>query len=323
MNYPRLEWFVAVVDEGSISGAAAKLYASPQSISAYIMRLEQNLGFTLFNRNHGFQLSQQGQIYYTYAKKILERDRLLKEQYFLIKKNEYGRIRFGLSVARARALLPQIVPQFNSLYPGVSIIPCEHPTPVLEKMLDNRELDVYVGKEIKPHEIWTKEVLHSEKLYAIATTGLLKQYYGRDAMPIIERFRQGVSLQELTPLPFVAIDPSRKAYRPIDDYCDKHHISLKTVIWVAHTPQLIDCCEASLGAGLCFDVFLPQIIRRHYASPDDAVNVFPVTDDIADWKLYMAYIKSADTPDYYRSFLDLLRQTASTYDFMADNSPTS
>ena len=62
MNSPKLEWFLAVAEAGGISKAAEKLFASQQSVSAYIKRLEAFYGVTLFRRSPGFALTAPGEI---------------------------------------------------------------------------------------------------------------------------------------------------------------------------------------------------------------------------------------------------------------------
>ena len=45
------EYFVAIVDEGSLTKAAEHLYVSQPSLSQYLKRLEANLGVELFDRS--------------------------------------------------------------------------------------------------------------------------------------------------------------------------------------------------------------------------------------------------------------------------------
>ena len=60
MNTPKLDWFLSVAEVGGISKAAEKLFASQQSVSAYIKRLEAFYGVTLFRRSPGFALTASG-----------------------------------------------------------------------------------------------------------------------------------------------------------------------------------------------------------------------------------------------------------------------
>lgn len=61
MEFRRFQQFIAVAEEGTISGAAARLYMSQSSLSASIAALEKDLAVTLFDRNrHGVVLTAAG-----------------------------------------------------------------------------------------------------------------------------------------------------------------------------------------------------------------------------------------------------------------------
>ena len=62
------EYFVAIVDEGSLTKAAEHLYVSQPSLSQYLKRLEANLGVELFDRSASpLRLTYTGERYYQYV----------------------------------------------------------------------------------------------------------------------------------------------------------------------------------------------------------------------------------------------------------------
>ena len=76
MDFKQLESFVAVVDEGSFSNAAARLQLSQSMVTIHIRNLEAELGTRLLNRTtRSMELSADGQAYYYYAKQILKLNR--------------------------------------------------------------------------------------------------------------------------------------------------------------------------------------------------------------------------------------------------------
>ena len=59
------EYFVAIVDEGSLTKAAEHLYVSQPSLSQYLKRLEASLGVELFDRSTSpLRLTYTGERYY-------------------------------------------------------------------------------------------------------------------------------------------------------------------------------------------------------------------------------------------------------------------
>lgn len=65
-------YFIAVVEEGSFSKAAKKYYLSQSAISQQITKLENDLGFLLFNRKTYYPtLTKEGKRYYQLVKKLM------------------------------------------------------------------------------------------------------------------------------------------------------------------------------------------------------------------------------------------------------------
>ncbi|MEV4535054.1 LysR family transcriptional regulator [Asanoa sp. NPDC049518] len=69
----RLGHFVAVVEHGSVSGAAAALHIAQPSLSQSIRALERELGVTLFDRRHrGLTLTAEGEALLAPARRVLD-----------------------------------------------------------------------------------------------------------------------------------------------------------------------------------------------------------------------------------------------------------
>lgn len=71
-----LRYFVAVVDDGTVSGAAAQLHITQPALSRQLRQLENQLGLTLFFRRSGrLQLTSQGRHFYQAAQRLLQHHR--------------------------------------------------------------------------------------------------------------------------------------------------------------------------------------------------------------------------------------------------------
>ena len=72
MNFEHLKTLNMVVESVSISLAAKRLYKTQPAVSMIIKRLEQDVGFTLFDRSgYRMELTEKGQIYFEKSKLIL------------------------------------------------------------------------------------------------------------------------------------------------------------------------------------------------------------------------------------------------------------
>ncbi len=82
MNLTQLHYVEAVAEYGSLNKAANALYMSQPNLTGAIKNLEQELGVTLFKRsNTGMTLTDEGQDFLKYAKRILGEVKLLEERY--------------------------------------------------------------------------------------------------------------------------------------------------------------------------------------------------------------------------------------------------
>ena len=71
INYKHLHYFWVVAKSGSIARASERLHLTPQTISAQISQLEENLDETLFNRvGRNLELTDTGRLTLSYADEI-------------------------------------------------------------------------------------------------------------------------------------------------------------------------------------------------------------------------------------------------------------
>lgn len=73
LNYHHLRYFHAIVREGTLTAAAARLNVSQSSLSVQLKQLEENLECSLFDRMHKtLHLTEEGQMVFDYAETIFK-----------------------------------------------------------------------------------------------------------------------------------------------------------------------------------------------------------------------------------------------------------
>jgi DNA-binding transcriptional LysR family regulator len=121
MDIHQLETFLAVVEEGSFSGAAKALGRTQPAVSQVIARLEDELGQRLFERpaRRG-GMTDAGKALVEYAKRLLtvrDQARVALED---VRALRAGRLVIAANELTCLYLLP-VLDQFRRLYPGVSV----------------------------------------------------------------------------------------------------------------------------------------------------------------------------------------------------------
>ncbi|MGN1159509.1 MAG: LysR family transcriptional regulator [Lachnospiraceae bacterium] len=88
MTLQQLRYIVTVAETGNITEAAKRLFISQPSLTNAIHELEKEMQITIFNRtNKGVSISNEGDIFLSYARQVLEQTSLLEEK-FLNKKEQ-------------------------------------------------------------------------------------------------------------------------------------------------------------------------------------------------------------------------------------------
>lgn len=95
MTLQQLRYIVTVAETGNITEAAKRLFISQPSLTNAIHELEKEMQITIFNRtNKGVTITNEGDLFLSYARQILEQTSLLEEK-FLNKKEQ--RSKFSVS----------------------------------------------------------------------------------------------------------------------------------------------------------------------------------------------------------------------------------
>lgn len=140
----RLEYFVAVSEAGSVTGAAEKLNVSSPSVSASILQMEEELGMQLFIRrqSRGLALTNGGRLFYKEVKKVLERVNNLHNVIADITETVSGTLRLGCLQTVAPLILPQLRKSFEEKFPNACVDQMEDHQATLLECLQNAELDL-------------------------------------------------------------------------------------------------------------------------------------------------------------------------------------
>lgn len=111
MKSQNLNYFLTIVEEGSITKAAEKLFVSQPSLSQYLKRLESSLGVELFNHGSSpLKLTYAGQLYYHHVQDAQRREQNILKEIRDIQEDRGGVIRLGMAVWRTACLLPEVYP---------------------------------------------------------------------------------------------------------------------------------------------------------------------------------------------------------------------
>jgi DNA-binding transcriptional LysR family regulator len=228
-----LRAFTAVVDAGSVTGAARILNRTQAAVSLQIKRLEEALGQTLFERHHKrLVLAPAGEELLGFAQRLVAMndevwDRMTTPVF-------EGEVRLGVPVDLIPAYVPPILRRFNSTWPRVQVsLIAKNSADLLEDMnrgevdlsLTTDELDDRRGERLK-----------TDKLVWVGAPG--------------------GTAHRATPLP-VSLGGKNCRFRPIAiDALRKSGRDWRVVLQVANQ----DAVNATVAAGLCVSLLLEETV---------------------------------------------------------------
>ncbi len=122
MNLRQLELFLAVVDAGGFTAAAARLRVAQPAVSAAVRRLEEELGARLLVRGaRRLTLTAEGAAFLRHARAILAQVAASRHEIAAMRALEAGHFSIGAPPMVAGHLLPRVVDRFLSERPGLRL----------------------------------------------------------------------------------------------------------------------------------------------------------------------------------------------------------
>jgi len=142
----QLQYFIAVAEEGTVSGAAQSLSISQSAVTDAIKELESDLGVTLFERHRrGLTITHKGHQFYRHASRILGDVQDARRSFAAGEPAAPpSQLSLGVTSLVAGYVLSDLLARFRRAYPGVNVSAIEDNGDYLEHLLIGGELDVAV-----------------------------------------------------------------------------------------------------------------------------------------------------------------------------------
>lgn len=172
MDLRQIRCFVAVVEEGSVTGAARRLNVVQPAVSMSLRKLEDEFGVVLFDRTaRGVVISQKARGLYKICLQILDQVAAAAD---VLRSDDIGApatLTVGALPSGEYSLLPAALTAVADAFPACRII---SRTGFNEELLDQVSqglVDIAVVSQIKKHERLPHDYLGSERLMFVGAPG--------------------------------------------------------------------------------------------------------------------------------------------------------
>ncbi len=174
LDIDSLRTFVTLADNQSFTLTASCVARTQSTVSAQIKKLEERLGFVLFERDRrNFSVTSKGEALLRYAREVL---RIHDEGVKQVTSEEIrGAIRVGITDYFVPRALPDLLVQFRRSYPAAQVeVTCGLTGELLAKK-KNGEIDIVVGRRDATDSSVRNQnkllVLRREKLFWVGPKG--------------------------------------------------------------------------------------------------------------------------------------------------------
>ena len=168
MTQSQIEYFLAVVQEMSVSRAAEQLYVSQPAVSKQISLLETELGVKLFKRNYQrLEITEAGEEYAALFRRYKKELQELAEKYREESERVFGTAKLGCLEGMDTSLFfPDITTELNETYPGIQLYVTGYNHDHVYQALKRGEVDAVIATESLLRSYPDLEVQHLTQYYA-------------------------------------------------------------------------------------------------------------------------------------------------------------
>ena len=161
IDLKHLQQFFTIISTGSFTKASENLGLTQPALTRNIKLMEGRLGLELLIRNKkGVLPSAFGKTILAEAQLVSEIEARILNAAQIYKDGFDGELRIGCTPSAAIYLLPIPLAEFATLYPKVRLDVCTSQTVLLENMLCDGKIDIFLGPPVE--NIYNKDIIFSK-----------------------------------------------------------------------------------------------------------------------------------------------------------------
>ena len=238
MDIRTMQYYLAVVREGTISAAAQALHVAQPSLSRQMKELEEELGVTLFVRgNRKITLTEEGMVLRKRAEEMVRLMQMTEEEISQIKNHISGSVRIGAGESWSFHYLSRAAASIAAEHPDIRFHITSGDTQDLMDELNNGLIDFAVIFTNVDHTLYQSIELPAEDSF-----GLLMP---KDC-PLAGKSE--IRISDLKGLPVIISRAAAPHYSGSDELSSLNIVATYNLIYNASL-----LVEDGLGYAICFD----------------------------------------------------------------------
>ena len=301
MDIRQMKYLIKIAESGNVTRAAEGLYISQSGLNQQLIRIEKELGVTIFDRTtHSLKVTDAGKIVLDYAREAVQREKQMRALVSDVADGTVGEIRLNLAMEHGVQIFCAVFPQFHKRYPKVALKLVDYIVSDQYDKLMKGELDIGMvmvsRKELQ--ELVYIHLLHERFLLGVSREHPLALSYhtGADGdyplMPLVNCREESFSLMF-----------SGSTMRQVIDLCFVNAGYQPNILFETRTNHV---AAMMVQNGICLTI-LPESQARLY--PD--IRWFRLPDNPV-WECCLIYHRDNPPRQAGRFFIELAQDYSAT-----------
>lgn len=284
-------YFLAVVDSGSLTGAALVLNVAPSAVSRMIRRLEEEYDVPLFERHgRGMVLTEAGQLLAESARRGLIEAEQARMDITNLRKTGKRLIRISANQAFGMDLLPNLMAKYQNIEPEVSFDLTLLRASEIHKRVKDGEDDIGIAYGLRPAVDVNLQFSRRIRILALVAMN----------HPLAQR--GAVTVADLAPYPIGQMTIGTTIRTMVDLCCMHENVSLATTFVSNNVTALQNFCLHRANAVIFSGEFNAASIVKQCS-----LVALPLIDaQLHQRHMQIISMKGRSLPNSAKRFLDLL-----------------
>jgi len=282
MDLWQIEHIIKIAEEKNITRAAEKLFLTQSALNQQLLKLEHELGTTLFKRSKtNLTPTKAGEIYLEGAKDIIRVKQRTYSRIADLTDSNKGHIIVGFTPGRGPDMFTNVYPIFHKNYPNTIVEPREMSVAKLQPLIAEGDLDL-AFVTLFPNQRTDDEYLnlYTEEIF-IAVPGS----HDVNKYAVKENGRNILAFAALKDEPFILMHKESTLRKTLNQIFRREQFVPNILFDTANNSTIMEMVKAGICCGI-----VPLYATQHYRNCGIKYYSFPTP---LTWDVMVTYPKGA------------------------------
>jgi molybdate transport repressor ModE-like protein len=289
VNFGNISYFLAIVEEGSISAASRKLYISQQALSEQLKKMEDEVGAPLLKRGKKIELTVAGECLYRDGRELLHIYEGMMDDIQDVTNKRRRKVTLGIPTLGTPHYLPELLERFYEKYPEceIAVVKRQH-TDIAHNM---NGVDLYLSPLPLNPGLANSTVLESDPFHVLFREDLAWRVYGERWPSVAAQLDQTQNLALCKEMPFIALrDRYGHLIQSLELIFNEYHLSPAFGFSSENLDLNEHACLHSLGCMLATQSHVRFLLQKGGNGSSNLVS-YPVRVTSFETKLAISHPK--------------------------------